>query len=86
MTRAIPNIAINYSATYKHHLALSPHYKTVHHKQARLQTLALEIQALDRLYTLVGIAMDAKTAAKRQAYCEEYERLRQAVSSTDSYT
>ena len=55
---------------------------TAPHKQARLQTLALEIQALDRLYGLAEIAMDAKTAAKRKAYCEEYERLRQAVSST----
>ena len=54
--------------------------------QARLQHLALDIQALDRLYTLAGMAMDAKTAAKRQAYYEEYERLKQAVSSTCSYT
>ena len=46
--------------------------------QARLQSLATEIQALDRLYTLAGIAMDVKTAAKRQAYWQEYERLRQA--------
>ena len=59
---------------------------TSNHQQARLQSLALEIQALDRLYTLAGMAMDAKTAAKRQAYYEEYERLKQAVSSTCSYT
>ena len=72
------------SPIYAPHLTEKPN--TSHHQQARLQSLALEIQALDRLYTLAGMAMDAKTAAKRQAYYEEYERLKQAVSSTCSYT
>ena len=72
------------SSIYALHLTEKPN--TSHHQQARLQSLALEIQALDRLYTLAGMAMDAKTAAKRQAYYEEYERLKQAVSFTCSYT
>ena len=72
------------SSIYALHLTEKPN--TSHHQHARLQSLALEIQALDRLYTLAGMAMDAKTAAKRQAYYEEYERLKQAASSTCSYT
>ena len=53
-----------------------PQHPTHAERRYRLQTVAADIQALDRLQTLAGFPMDASTQAQRQALVSEFNTLK----------